>query len=360
MTRGKSFQVWCMGDAHVGRDIKHGRESLAEPLQQSEHGGDDGGPAFDWDIAINVGDYSGEIGLPQDPEGQEIVRQFSVLKKHPREAIYSVCGNHDRSGLDEPDGHWFRKWIDPVGESTATSGVDAACMPFPVTGTWERYSFQAGNILFLMMSDVNELSQSVGRGTLGGNPGGVVRKETFEWWLDHVRSNPDKIIVTAHHYVLKETTVASGDWEGMRKGPDGNWTMDYHRYFEQGTPVGASYLYWVAGQRDSGLFERTLEQTPGCVDLWLGGHTHAAPDDCKGRKSKIETRWGTTFVNVCPLTRFLVPEHSRPHSRLLTFEEGSAEVKIQCYMHTSEYRPQGWYEEAERTVKLKHAFRSGG
>jgi hypothetical protein len=48
--------------------------------------------------------------------------------------------------------------------------VDAAKRPYPVTGTWERSSFWIGNLLFLMMSDINEPSQSIGRGPLGGNP----------------------------------------------------------------------------------------------------------------------------------------------------------------------------------------------
>ena len=28
-------------------------------------------------------------------------------------------------------------------------------------------------------------------------------------------------------------------------------------------------------------------------------------------------------------------------SRLLTFEDGSDEVRVQCYLHTSQYAPQG-------------------
>jgi hypothetical protein len=356
MSGGQEFKVWAMGDAHVAADLKGGRESLADPIRQSEFGGKDGGPAFDWDIGINVGDYSGEVGLPTDAEGQEVVRQFSVMQKHARESIYSLCGNHDRNGLNEPDGYWFRKWIDPLGENPETSGVRRERIPFPVTGTWERYSFEVGNVLFLMMSDVNEDSRSEGRGDLGGNPGGVVRQETFDWWVDQVASNQDKIIVTAHHYVLKDTTVASGEWEGMRKDADGRWVMNYHGSYERGTPNGASYLYWVGGKPDSGSFERVLAENPGCVDLWLGGHTHAKPDDTTGNKSKIETKWGTTFMNVCPLTRYFVQEHARPHSRLLTFKEGSDEVRLQCYMHTNEYKNEGWYHEAERTVKLKRPF----
>jgi hypothetical protein len=76
-------------------------------------------------------------------------RQFHVLRKHKREDIYDICGNHDRSGLDQPDAWWFQKWLDPLGQHTEFSGVNSARRPYPIEGTWERYSFRVGNILFL-------------------------------------------------------------------------------------------------------------------------------------------------------------------------------------------------------------------
>ena len=215
----KTFRVWVFSDAHVGRDKKYGpRDSLGEALQQSES------PAgFDWDIALDLGDISGEVDLPKGSEGEEIVRQFSVLKKHRREQIYDLGGNHDRSGLDEPQEWWWRKWVDPTGEHTQFSHVDAIKRPFSIDGPWERYSFRAGNLLFLMMSDINEPTQKVGRGTYGGNPGGVVSGDTFRWWKRMVEENPSSIIITADHYMLKNTTVASGEWEGMRRDDQGGW-----------------------------------------------------------------------------------------------------------------------------------------
>jgi hypothetical protein len=357
MAEPRQLRLWAQGDAHVGRDLGMGRKSLSDALEQSESGGEDGGPPFEWDFAVNVGDYCGFRDLPSDEEGEEIIKQFSVLKNHKREQIYSISGNHDRNAPYQPDGYWFQKWIDPMGENTEFSRVDAAQYPYPVDGTWERYKFQAGNILFLMMSDVNEKSQPKGRGELEGNPGGVVTQETFEWWKDQVAANKDKIIITAHHYVLKETTFASGLWEGMRKDRDGNWEQDYHRYIEEGSPSGASFLCWVGGKYDEGLFESFLEEHPNAVDMWFGGHTHSNPDDHKGGRGCFERKYGNTmFMNICALTRYMVPEHAIPHSWLLTFTEGSDEVRAQCYMHTSEYKPQGWYEEAERTIKLSTAF----
>ena len=73
---------------------------------------------FDWDIGLNIGDFSAAIGLPTDEEGQEVVNQFPSLKRHNREDIYTICGNHDRNSPQEPEGMWFRKWIDPMGDNT--------------------------------------------------------------------------------------------------------------------------------------------------------------------------------------------------------------------------------------------------
>jgi hypothetical protein len=351
-----TLRLWAFGDAHVGTDKRNGRDSLAEALRQSESGGTEGGPPFAWDLAINVGDMSGAEGVPQDEEGAEVVRQFQALRYHKREDIYDVCGNHDRSGLDEPDAWWWQKWVDPLGQHTQFSGVNPAQRPYPIEGTWERYAFRVGNILCLMMSDRNEPSQKIGRGTLRGNPGGVVSGETFAWWQQMVEANPDSIILSVHHYVLKNTTVASGEWEGMRKDAQGNWQPYYHGYFAQGTPQGASYLYWVDSVPDAQAFERYLAAHPGAMELWLGGHTHTNPDDTYGGKSHIEHKWGTHFLNVCALTQYHAPRTTMPMSRLLTFVDGSPSVRVQCYLHTSHYAPQGWYPKAERTLHLSKPF----
>ncbi|BCO41529.1 metallophosphoesterase [Mycobacterium paraintracellulare] len=352
-----SFRLWAFGDAHVGTDKRYGRQSLAEAITHSEAGGSEGGPPFEWDIAIDVGDMSGaHHHLPDDAEGSELRRQFASLRRHRREAIYSVCGNHDRSGLHEPEAWWWQKWVDPLGQHTEFSGVDANARPYPVEGAWDHYSFRVGNLLFLMLSDRNEPTQTVGRGPLGGNPGGVVSGEAFRWWKHMVLSNPDSIIIVVHHYVLKDTTVASGEWEGVRKGPDGQLLEHYHRPFELGTPHAASYLYWVDSKPDSGAFEDFLTEHPGRVHLWIAGHTHTHPDDSYGGKTHIEQRWGTWFLNVASLSRHHMPITTLPISRLLTFTPGSAEVRVQCYLHTSQYAPQGWYPKAERSLTLNKAF----
>jgi hypothetical protein len=343
------FRLWLGGDAHVGTDLRNGRKSLAEAILLSENGGDEGGPPFDWDVMLDVGDLSGSQTPPDDGEGEEVVAQYGVSSKHPREHFYNIVGNHDASGPNEPTQWWFQKWVDPMGEHTAFSGVDAQKRPYRVEGNWARYKFEVGNMVFLCMGDRNDGGPPVGRGERGGYPAGAVSLETFEWWKEQVLANKDKIVITAHHHVLKETTVASGDWEGMEG--------KYHGRFEDGAPIGASYLYWVGGEPDTGKFESFLEAHPNAVDLWFGGHTHTHPDDTRGGRSHIEKKWGgTTFINCASKSKYHAHLTTFAMSRYLTFTPHSADVRVQCYMHTSDYAPQGWYEPAERVVTLSRPF----
>ena len=352
------FDLWAMGCSHVGTDLKAGgRESLAEAIRQSERGGEDGGPPFRWDVALHLGDLSGTQWAPDDDEGREVVRQFGAARQHSREHFYNLAGNHDASGGSRGRQWWFRKWVDPAGRNTARSGVNPSRRPYRLDGTWERYSFRAGNILFLVMSDRNDRPPPVGRGDRrGGYPAGAVTRETFEWWKEMVEGNRESIIISAHHHMLRETTVASGPWEGFKR-KDGGWASDYHGYFSRGAPRGASYLHFVGDEPDAGAFGSYLADHPGAIDIWLGGHTHAHPDDTRGGRSHIEEKWGVTFINAAALTRYHGRAHSMPMSRLFSFREGAGEVRVRCYLHTSEFAPQGWYGPAERTIRVGRPFR---
>lgn len=359
--RGKEarqFRVWAMSCSHVGTDRRRGRESLAEAIRQTEGTAESGAPKMEWDIALHLGDLSGSQGAPDDEEGREVVRQFGALKQHRREHFYNLAGNHDASGPREEAQWWFRKWIDPVGEQTEFSGVDPRRRPWPVTGTWERYSVRIGNLLILMLSDRNDGGPPVGRGERGGYPAGAVSGETFAWWQQQVEANRDAVIITCHHHMLKETTVASGPYEGLRRTPAGKWMSHYHGYFPQGGPEGASYLYFVDRKPDAQAFEKYLEGHPAAIDFWLGGHTHTHPDDNHGGRTHVERRWDVNFVNASALTRY----HGRtcmPMSRRLTFTEGSDQVLVECYLHTSQHAPVGWYAKAAKTVPLRRAFQPG-
>jgi hypothetical protein len=345
----ETFNVWACGCCHVHSDLKHGRRSLAEAIEQSETGGAEGGAPFEWDIMLNLGDLSGTQGPPADADGPPVVEQLKAGRKHRLEQIYCLLGNHDASGPEEETQWWFRKWIDPLGLNPQFSQVHAAARPFPIDGSWERYAFTAGNVLFLMMGDRNDGGPPKGRAAVGGYPAGAITAETFEWWRTAVESNRDKIIVTCAHHMLRDTTTATGPWEGV----NGNY---HHRYEDA---EGASYLYWVGDDANTNTFHDYFEAHPGAIDLWLGSHTHAHPDDRFGGKEMLERRWNVTFANVGAMTRYHGRENRRwwPSSRLLTFARGSREARFQCYLHTSHYARQGWYTPAEKTIPLRHEFK---
>ena len=308
------FKLWVISDAHIGTDkamseaVQHGMvgftpppvhpESMAEALRQSEEGSAIGGTRIPWDIALNLGDYAGFWDAPEDEQGREIVRQYSVLKQHRREQIYNIAGNHDASphGIPSSEGKeanwWFRKWADPLGEHPETSLVDNTKRPYPIDGTWERYTFKFGNVRVLMMSDRNDLPYPVGRKASGGaSPAGAVTPETFEWWkgqVERARAN-DEIIISCHHHMLRETTVGSGDFEGVQKNPDGTYRRGrYHG--ADGAPEGASYLYFLGDKPKAQAFEGYMAEHPSAVDLWLGGHTHTSPDDVLNGRSHVESK----------------------------------------------------------------------
>ncbi len=347
------FRLWVGGCSHLATDLRFGRESLKDAITDSERGGDEGGPAFDWDIMIHLGDLKGAQDTPDDEDGELLVEQTAAAVEHGREHFYHLLGNHDASGPEEPTQWWFRQWVDPTGEHTEISGVDNASRPYPVTGTWERYSFEVGDLLFLVMGDRNDGGPPAGRADSGGYPAGRVMSETLDWWKQMIESHPDHIVISCHHHMLEDTTVASGLGEGVMEDSRAGHT--YHGNFEDGAPEGSSFIYFLDEQPHARAFESYLEENPGAIDLWLGGHTHAFPDDTFGGRSHIERKWDAWFANCAAITE----RHAgkAPLTRHFTFEPGSDEVVIRCYLHTTtDFGPEGWWEEGERRIHLSRPF----
>ena len=102
--------------------------------------------------------------------------------------------------------------------------------------------------------------------------------------------------------------------------------------------------------------EKYLEENPGSIDIWLGGHTHTNPDDRYGGKTHIEGKWGTTFINVAAMSKYHAGRTTMPMSRLLTFNPGRDTIDVGCYLHTSDYSRQGWYDRVAQEVSLRHRF----
>lgn len=336
-----TFRVWVFGCSHLTRDIRnYGLQSLGRAIAHSESE-DFGG----WDIAIDLGDHCGGVDeTPTRKDGDEVVRQFGALRHHARESIYSVQGNHDREGPGQPKGWWFRRFVDPLSENTIISGVDSASRPYAIDGTWERYKFQVGNIVFLMMSDVTRPETNM-RGILGGDPGGVVSAETLEWWLDQVASyrNGSEIVITCHHYLPKNTTAGTGDYEGGTLS-NGVYVRLYHGPGKE--PKGSGRLHYIDEESDTTSFIDHLQAHQGDCAIWLGAHTHARPGtEINGRKLREEL-YGCHFVNCAALTKYhgAGKVQQYPRSRVFTFTDDSNEVVIRNWYHDTSYAPTvGYY-----------------
>lgn len=399
----RTFNVWAASCAHIGVDSLYGIEPMRHAFRQSE-----GywsfltpaeqrmarvAPAFNWDIMVNVGDFATGQFPPSDGEGRAVVDQYDALALHKREQIYTVAGNHDAGYYDQGLGSWFQKWSDPLGQNTDYSGVDSSRRPFPIEGTWERYKFEAGNVLFLMLSDRNDAPTPVGRGhsrdrNMGGFPAGAVTRETFNWWKEQVLANQDKIIITAHHHVLRDTTKLSsyGGGDGLHaRGPDFAGASFLYYTIENDDPE--NFLYSTSNPENPDPFETFLadfEAKNGrpAIDVWIGGHTHSEPGvDADGR-GLTEERWGVTFVQAAALTHRNTARV--PLSRMLGFSHGSTSLEIGLYVHGAPHyshapreilkklgvdldtpeppegalTKNGWFEPESRTAELRHPFKA--
>jgi len=259
--------------------------------------------------------------------------------------------------------------MDPFGTNPYESQRNPANFPFPiVAGQPLAYRVDMGNITVLMLSDRNELGAPAGRQGVssfggGGRPAGAITEETFLWWKAQVTQAKaeGRIVLTAAHHVLRETTAWSGDYGGQ-KLVNGQWTGWIHGYDPAGVDnEGASYLYWFVHPDGSVTskalaFETYLAANSGAIDLWIGAHSHSDPrvPDAAGR-THLETRWGTHFIQAAGLTRYHV-DTSYPRSVLLTFTEGSTTVLVRPYWHSTRAGAVGWDTERQRTLTLATPF----
>lgn len=398
----EKFNIWVGSDPHVTVDTVHGVEPMRLAFRQSEgfwsflpkYEVKAGGipPAFDWDIMLLAGDLTSSQFPPRDGEGIIFVDQFKALNHHRREDVFTLAGNHDGGYYDNGIGTWFQKWADPMGENSEFSGVNMEERRFRPEGTWERYKIEAGNVVVLMLSDQNSAPNPVGRGNSadhlpGGFPAGAVTRETFNWWKEQVLANQDKIIITAHHHVLRNTTTISTPFggEGIHANNTGDFEGASFLFYTIENSDPDNFQYSTSTEESPGPFERFLEEFQqehgrAAIDVWVGAHSHAMATDSVDGRGLVAEKWGVTFMQVSALTHY----HSgrTPMSWLLSFSDKGDKMEIGNYIHRAPYynhipkeimlskgvnpvgktAPEGgldkngWYGPNARTVKLRNRF----
>jgi hypothetical protein len=356
-----TFKLWATSDAHVIREslgdssdpnaLK--RESMRIAVEQA-----DSSKGFDYDIGLQLGDI-----LDYDYETIEGYRQYLGQLNYSskdRHYWYHVGGNNDENSVLNDDvsmdNEYYRKYIDPTGEFTGISGVDNNKRPYPVNGTYERYYFDVGNMRFLFLSDRNDLPAPYGRGEGGFYVDGAITLESYQWLVDQIIKNPDKIIAVCCHHPLKDTTIGSGIDESWL----GQFMCGYNPKFynvpkNRLQPV--LHQVYNVDKFDSPKFRSLLSQNPGSVNLWISGHIHHLVDETYNKKGKYAYAYGGHHFNVGTICRY---RHHKniisAQSTLFTFNADSAEFDSKVYVHDHPCIPQGFYEPEHRTLKLSGSF----
>jgi hypothetical protein len=409
------FIWWAIGDTHVHTlicdETSHDDElSLQNVLKDAELGGGEGGESFVWDLATLTGDYVGKGDVPRQWNGDQWLAQYDpTVTSYRPYMFYGVIGNHDAGAGDNL---WFRQYIDPLGEYPAISGVTNADRPHQVSAdsAWDHYSFQVGNVLFLMLGDHNQGYEPFGRveqetnSSCQGHGAARFTRATFEWWKSKVEANQDKIIVTVTHNAPANTTVhtglrepylfneiydfnvhagwnwADGNGGGMIYGIDDSEAEDAVTIGIDGSIDNGNDTFINIGERDWG-FLKYLEQNTGAIDLWLHGHTHSilCPAIYCNGKTDAEKKFGVWFINAGAVNR----GHSAAQvtfSRVLQFYNGDNRVIMKTYLHSGELRysnaqgkrrywlennngwmperAEGFFDPAQRILTLDKVFNS--
>ena len=291
-----SINIWVSSDPHIPGELNDfSFDSLGNAINQIQ--ADDN---FNFDIAFCLGDLL-HTDYEDITSGQLVKSKLELLTKG-RHHFYTLGGNHDVNLSTEPNGaNWvYRQYIDPTGENTVTSGVSNANRPYPVTGTYERYYIEIGNLLVLFIGDRND--GDIPGGKIGAaapnetHASGMVTEDTVRWWLDTILKNSDRPIIVNTHHPLKDTNYGSQYQDSWR----GNITNTSQIDDENDR---STYLAYIDNVLNETIFQNHLNQNTGLVDLWMSGHTHHFFGQTFEGLSELEEKFGTNFLNVANLNK---------------------------------------------------------
>jgi hypothetical protein len=343
-----TLDVWVNGCSHIPADTASGRSSMSSAIADLESS-----KCSKIDFAISLGDFS----TNQNPtelatyatEGVDCSAQLNSGSRITRNKIYTLRGNHD-AGDNNND--WYNRYIDRAGINTAYSGVTNSLRPYPINNaTDDYYSITTGNVLWLFLDDINHGAGPCGRsGASGGYPSGATSLAAYNWWVSMIENNPTKIIITCAHHLLKDTTIATGDNEGVNGGFHGS----------SGQAIGSGRLHNVITdfalntyEADQTRFMDYLALHPGACTLWMGSHSHYnVGETYNGRGSQITVN-GCVFLNVGALTKYHVTKN--PQSRVLTFVNGSTSLYVKTFLHDTSYQNIG-YNGSAQIITLPFAY----
>lgn len=346
----REFNIWDCGCPHCSADRSNGRNSITQSISEILR--------FRPDYSYIKGDFGSNQGgwestSPTDvTDAIDVAAQLNSNAGLPPERQEKLLGNHD--GSEDPGTYTlFRTYVDPMGENTATSGVNPALFPYPRTGDWRRGTTLIGNLLCIRIGDANgDGCPPAGfpAGPLGGYPSGSWLLSDEQWFESVVLANQDKNIFVFAHHLLKDTTVATGDNEGVLGGFHGS----------TGQPIGSGRLHNIiidstTYEDDQTRIQTFLNANPGCIQAWFGAHTHYnVGETYAGRTWYYVDANGVYHVNNGGLTRYHVLK--QPQSGLIKLTEGSSIAKNYKMHHGGYYKYAGLDSNYVLNIPLRYAF----
>ena len=354
----KKIKIWVSGDPHLPQSIDSiGYNSISEPMQDLADIG------FNYDIALNVGDFGSEQAPPVQGDSTAGEQVSTALNSQSnRNKIYTIPGNHDAG---DGEFEWFERYIDILGNNTAFSGVNNANRPYPInlilSDWWEGYYIDIGNLMVIMLPDRNELPGLYGRGGLtegnGGYPSGALSKATWDAVEALILANTDKNIWICTHMNQRNTTIATPDNDGVDGDFHGTTGFDagggsIYSIYDEGTPASSDN----ATTQITDFFAANPSHS---VSLWMAGHTHTNVNETYNSKTIKFDADGVQYLNIASLTKtFVNVAHGDVDSRSWLLEINGNNVNLKNYIHNPETVGviKGFREDQEFNITLKHNF----
>jgi hypothetical protein len=348
-----NFIAWVAGCPHVPEDKKHGRKSIETAIRDLESP-----KGLIPNIAFILGDFSSS----QHPvtinnyrkQGLEAASQLCSGEQLKRQQIYCTTGNHDAGNRNY---HWYNRYIDDFGNNTEHSGVLNRLRPYPIHGTENsHYKVETGNVVWLVLFDQNDGPNPCGRADeQGGFPSGSVLSSTVEWWQNEVIAawNSSKNAITLSHYLLKDTTIATGDYEGV--------TGNFHA--SVGQPIGSGRLHNIIIDKEANIYKEDqtefvdfFKKQPEKKLIWFGTHTHYKVGETYNGRGWTYKSNGSLFVNVGSLGVYHANHSPDPQSVTVNLKEGSNIMTIDKFLHSGTDTPMGFLEDYHIEVELNFPF----
>lgn len=344
-------RFWIMGCMHFAADAEEGQNTFFKAIQDSVL------MNFDYVNLLMLGDFASSKGYPSKFEGEYIASQLKFLGSK-RERLLTLAGNHDADDGQE----WFKKYCLYTADNKKQKDA------------FRNYSYRYGNVLFLMISDQNDMPFPRGRANAfpGGHPAGSISQETFDWLKHQLQSNAKSNIVICSHHMLKATTFNTDVLGGIALGPTPEASMPERHGISAGIVdgeskkllKGLSYLRFV-GAHDLEAKEGALDPVRKLLNeypnvLWLGAHTHGSllRGDGKPRKFVHKDENGNVFVNCSSLSQC----HGKfcdPSSRVMILREGSNRFEIKAFVHANGYLGEqrtGWSTPSSFAAEMRFPF----